>query len=107
MYILVFIVVTLIVPIASILSEYVSGTATPLTMLIGKWIVFWGVGVRLLTVGMSQILRPQMSDSGILGIEGEGAEKIVRVAGANWGTGVRQKTASSASLRPAIWTGET
>jgi hypothetical protein len=49
--------------------------------LIGKWFVFWAVGVRLLTAGARQILKPALTSEGILGIKGREAWQLVRELG--------------------------
>lgn len=48
---------------------------------VGKWFVFWAVGVRLFTAGMRQIARPGLTSEGILGIEGHAAWQLVRELG--------------------------
>jgi hypothetical protein len=49
--------------------------------LIGKWFVFWAVGVRLLTAGARQIIKPGLTSEGILGIKGREAWQLVRELG--------------------------
>lgn len=57
--------------------------------LIGKWFVFWAVGVRLLTAGARQIIKPGLTSEGILGIKGREAWQLVRELGfANVGIGL-------------------
>lgn len=56
---------------------------------IGNWFVFWGVGVRLFTAGVSQIVRPQFTSVSILGAENAGAGQVVQELGfANVAMGV-------------------
>jgi hypothetical protein len=49
--------------------------------LIGKWFVFWAVGVRLLTAGARQIIKPGLTSEGILGIKGREVWQLVRELG--------------------------
>jgi hypothetical protein len=57
-----------VAPIVSIVSEYsVGGGAGDVLLLAGKWFVFWAVGVRLFTAGLSQALRPGFTAGNILG----------------------------------------
>ena len=48
-----------VLPIASVLAEIAfSHSETRLPIFIGKWFVFWAVGVRLLLAGLRQIVNP-------------------------------------------------
>jgi len=49
--------------------------------LVGKWFVFWAVGVRLLTAGVRQIVKPGLTSEGILGIKGREVWQLVRELG--------------------------
>lgn len=81
MYYLIVILTTVILPIASIAIEYSARPDTNLILLLGKWFVFWGVGVRLFLAGLSQAARPSFTASGILGINDPTAEKVVAELG--------------------------
>jgi hypothetical protein len=70
-----------ILPIASILIEMTISPATGLVILIGKWFVFWAVGMRLLTAGTRQLLQPEYTAKTIFEIEDPGAQKVVRELG--------------------------
>ena len=50
MYLVIVTLLMLVLPVGSIAAEYFSGGAAPLMLLVGKWFVFWSVGVRLLLV---------------------------------------------------------
>lgn len=77
-YLLIVIVLMVVAPIVSVIVEYVVvGGGADLVGLIGRWFVFWAVGVRLLTAGFSQMLRPGFTSSAILGVEEKNAEKLV------------------------------
>lgn len=57
--------------------------------LVGKWFVFWSVGVRLFTAGLRQIFQPGYTAKVILGFQGEEALLLVRELGfANVALGV-------------------
>jgi hypothetical protein len=49
--------------------------------LIGKWFTFWGVGVRLLLAGISQVFRPQFTAEDIFEIGDPAAQGLVREIG--------------------------
>ncbi len=56
---------------------------------LAKWTIFWAIGVRLLTAGMSQIIKPAFTSRTILGIKSPEATQLVRELGfANFATGV-------------------
>ena len=48
---------------------------------VGTWFVFWAVGVRLLTAGVRQVVKPGLTSEGILGIPGREAWLLVRELG--------------------------
>ncbi|QGH69007.1 DUF6790 family protein [Pseudactinotalea sp. HY158] len=49
-----------VLPTVSILIEWaVRPQRRDLLLLIGRWIVFWAVGIRLFTAGLSQAMRPE------------------------------------------------
>jgi hypothetical protein len=48
---------------------------------VGKWWVFWAVGVRLLSAGIRQILQPRFTSETILGIKGAEVLMVVRELG--------------------------
>lgn len=67
---------------------------------IGKWFVFWGIGVRLCTAGIRQVLKPGLTSEGILKIKGERVWILVRELGAaNAGIG----TTAMVSLWQPAW----
>lgn len=68
-------------PIASILIETIVLPGSGLVVLIGKWFVFWSVGLRLLTAGIKQLLQPEFTAKTIFEIEDPGALKIVAELG--------------------------
>ena len=64
-------------PAGSILIEW-SLDQSSLLWLIGKWFVFWAVGVRLLLAGVRQYFQPAFTAKDILGIESPDVFVLVR-----------------------------
>ena len=90
MYLAVVVLLMGVFPVASILIESVGfhGDAG-LVFLIGKWFVFWGVGMRLLLAGVRQMANPAFTADTIFGIKDKAAEVIVRELGfGNFAIGV-------------------
>jgi hypothetical protein len=74
MYTLMVLGLTIAAPVLSVLIELlVSGGSGDPLLLIGKWFVFWAVGVRLFTAGISQAAQPDFTVQNILG----GAANVV------------------------------
>jgi hypothetical protein len=89
MYFAIVLLLMLVLPVGSIAAEYLSGSATPLVALIGKWFVFWSVGVRLLTAGLRQFLQPAFTAEQIFHTKSPDVLPLVRELGvANFATGV-------------------
>jgi uncharacterized membrane protein HdeD (DUF308 family) len=65
-----------VLPVASIFIEHAIGNADWLG-LVGRWVVFWASGVRLLIAGVRQIANPAFTAKDIFEIETPGAERIV------------------------------
>ncbi|MBB3977523.1 hypothetical protein GGQ64_002729 [Rhizobium azooxidifex] len=81
MYLLMLLALMVVLPIVSILIEQVSGTDASLLFLIGKWFVFWIVGVRLLLAGVRQVMQPSYTATKIFQIKDPEAEKLVTEIG--------------------------
>lgn len=82
MYYVFVLATTVVLPIV---SAIIHGTATnweagPL-YLFGLWWVFWGIGVRLLAAGISQVARPRFTSKTILGIDAPEADQLVQELG--------------------------
>jgi hypothetical protein len=77
MYYLIAIGTTVVLPLVSIVVEYISRPELGIIFLMGKWFVFWGIGVRLLFAGLMQATRPSFTASTILGVKDPDAGKIV------------------------------
>ena len=82
MYIGMLIVLMLIFPVASIALEvFVHNHGVLDVAIVGKWFVFWAVGMRLLIAGLRQIVQPRYTAETILGVKDPGAMLIVRELG--------------------------
>jgi hypothetical protein len=81
MYYLIVLLTTAVLPILSVVIEHLSRPEVALALLLGKWFTFWGVGVRLLLAGMSQIARPAFTANNILGIDDSRAHVLVSELG--------------------------
>lgn len=79
-----------ILPVASILIEYFASAANAdMWTLIGKWFVFWAVGVRLATAGIRQVVQPAFTAENIFEIGDKGARILVQELGfANLAMGI-------------------
>lgn len=102
MYIAMLIGFMVIFPIGSIALEYVMhGGGTLNVAVVGKWFVFWAVGVRLLIAGLRQIVQPRYTAETILGVKNPDVWMIIRELGfANAAIG----SAGLASIVLAGWT---
>lgn len=71
----------LVAPAISIATELAttSGPAQ-LAVVIGKWFIFWGVGVRLFTAGLKQISDPGFTAS-IMKIKSKDSYTVIRELG--------------------------
>lgn len=88
MYVMVVLLQTLILPLASGIVELVGQGGDPV-LVIGRWFLFWGVGTRLLLAGIVQVARPSFTARDILGAGESGALHVVQELGfANIAMGV-------------------
>ncbi len=81
MYIVMVIGLMVVLPIASVIIEAWLHAGADLWLLIGKWFVFWAVGVRLLLAGVRQIAMPEFTAETIFETKDPGARKIVSELG--------------------------
>ncbi|MEO8669420.1 MAG: hypothetical protein ABI399_12945 [Bauldia sp.] len=81
MYLAAIILLLAVLPVLSILVEFVTTTGAGLLPLVGKWFVFWAGGVRLFLAGLSQVFRPQFTYGGIFNIKDPEAGKLVKEIG--------------------------
>ena len=82
MYIFIVLMLMFVLPIVSILVELFAFHSTlAILLLVGKWFVFWAIGVRLFTAGVRQAINPQFTAEKILGIKGSQQFIIVQELG--------------------------
>jgi hypothetical protein len=79
MYFIFVILLMLVLPVASTAVEALwLGDDGGLIFLLGKWFVFWTVGVRLLLAGVRQVAQPRFTAESIFDIKDPAAYPIVR-----------------------------
>jgi hypothetical protein len=90
MYLAIIVLLMLVLPAASVLADYAhSPDPVMLMALVGKWFVFWGVGIRLGLAGLRQFFQPRFTAVEIFGITGDEALPLIRELGiANFALGV-------------------
>ncbi|TCC98521.1 DUF6790 family protein [Pedobacter hiemivivus] len=71
----------LILPIVSIVVEVFSADVDFSVLLVGKWLIFWAIGVRLLIAGIRQITKPSFTAHQIFRITGNDSFPIIRELG--------------------------
>jgi hypothetical protein len=82
MYVAVVLLLMAVCPVASIALDAATANGdVEFIALVGKWFVFWAVGVRLFTAGLRQIVKPGLTSEGILGIKGKESWILVRELG--------------------------
>ena len=82
MFIWIIILTMFVMPIGSALIElFVFKSLVGILTLLGKWTVFWAVGVRLFTAGLRQAIDPKFTARAILGISGDEPLQIVQELG--------------------------
>lgn len=78
-----------VLPGLSVLWEHMADSPMSLLALVGKWFVFWGVGLRLFLAGLKQTTNPAYTAHKILGLKGEDVLMVVRELGlANLAMGI-------------------
>ena len=82
MYLGAIVLLMLVLPAFAIAAEAIwfPGATSPIE-LIGKWFTFFVVGVRLFSAGVSQVIRPEFTAKGILGVADPSANVLVREIG--------------------------
>jgi hypothetical protein len=72
----------LLLPMFSVLVERFAGQAhTGMLYLLGKWFVFWSVGVRLFLAGLRQSAQPRFTAEAIFGLGEDAPLQIIRELG--------------------------
>lgn len=89
MYLASVVLLMLVFPVGSICAEhFFLHSPAPVMLLVGKWFVFWGAGVRLFLAGLRQYFQPRFTSEQIFGIKSDDALPLVRELGiANFSTG--------------------
>jgi hypothetical protein len=81
-YIVIVLLLMLVLPVFSVVNErYFHGSHAGLLFLVGKWFVFWGVGVRFVSAGARQALNPRYTAETILGLKTSEPWVVVRELG--------------------------
>jgi hypothetical protein len=82
MYLAIVVLLMGVLPVASIIIEYVVvQTSADLLFLIGKWFVFWPIGIRLMLAGVRQVANPAFTADTIFGVKEKAALALVRELG--------------------------
>ncbi len=81
MYFAVVALTMFILPAASILIEHAAHPERALMLLVGRWFVFWGVGVRLGLAGARQLIQPAFTAREIFHMQGDEALVLVQELG--------------------------
>lgn len=105
MYLVSVIATTVILPLLATIIELVASPGADPLLVAGRWFVFFGVGIRLLLAGLSQIVRPGFTAKNLLGIETDDANQVVQELGfANTAMGIAGLVAYffAASWLPAV-----
>ncbi len=89
-YLISTLLLTIILPVAWIIGDLLSVRNLAASWsLVGRWFLFWGVGIRLFTAGLSQIARPSFTLRSIFQIKSLESAPIVRELGfSNLGIGI-------------------
>lgn len=89
MYLVVIALTMFILPIVSAVVGHVYHPAEPILLLVGRWFVFWGVGVRLTLAGVRQLVQPAFTAQKIFHMSSDEAAPLVRELGfANVASGI-------------------
>ena len=81
MYLAVVVALIFVLPSLSALAEAVVFHAPLVLALLGKWFVFWFVGVRLFLAGLRQVAQPRYTAHVILGLKSDAPLVLVRELG--------------------------
>jgi hypothetical protein len=89
MYVAIVALTMFFLPAASVLVERAVHPGAPIIFLVGRWFVFWGVGVRPGVAGLRQFLQPDFTAREIFHMQSDDALPIVKELGiANVATGL-------------------
>ena len=88
MYFAIIFLSMLFLPTASVLLEHALDPSAPIFFLVGRWFVFWGVGVRLSLAGLRQIFQPAFTAKEIFHMSDEALPLVRELGVANIAIGV-------------------
>ena len=80
-YLITTLLLMLILPVVSILVEFIMSNVSNILALIGTWFLFWSVGMRLFTAGLYQVAKPTFTLQSIFHINNIESSVIVRELG--------------------------
>lgn len=81
-YVFVVILLMLALPLVSVYIEIMVNKQEALGIaIVGKWFLFWAVGVRLFTAGLKQVLHPAFTAQRIFHLEDEHSFVVVKELG--------------------------
>jgi hypothetical protein len=81
MYFMMAVALLFVLPAACILGQSLFEPHAISALMVGKWLAFWAVGMRLLLAGMRQMLQPRYTAEVILGLKSADALFVVRELG--------------------------
>ncbi len=82
MYVAVVVLLTVVLPLAfAAVDRFVLHAPSGFLVLLAFWMAFWAGGVRLLTAGLRQTLRPELTTEQIFGIKGKEVLPVMREVG--------------------------
>lgn len=81
MYFVIVVALTLVAPIGSTIAELVLHPGGAIPVILGKWMVLYACGVRLLLAGLRQTFTPKFTLREIFEIEGDAPLQIVQELG--------------------------
>ena len=84
MYFMMAVALLFVLPAACILGQSLFEPHAISALMVGKWLAFWAVGMRLLLAGMRQMLQPRYTAEVILGLKSADAlliDKILHIYG--------------------------
>lgn len=81
LYLYSIVLLMLILPVISITAEWIFYAHSFSSELAGKWFIFWAIGLRLLTAGLKQVIKPAFTAIEIFHLRSEDSQIIVRELG--------------------------
>jgi hypothetical protein len=82
MYLAAIVLLMGVLPLGSILAELAfHSSGADWVVLVGKWFVFWSVGIRLLLAGLRQVVNPAFTAEAIFEVKERAALVIVQELG--------------------------